>query len=71
MLKEVYFLSNFFGGEVLQPILQLFSHIRTVSYLSRLNWYQVVNKVSIVSCFAFLFNCMPVGRISDSMMVPT
>ena len=30
----------------------------------------VVNPI-MVGNFAFLFNCMPVGRTSDSMMVPT
>ena len=30
----------------------------------------VVNPIT-VGRFAFLFNCMPVGRTSDSMMVPT
>ena len=30
----------------------------------------VVNPITIGN-FAFLFNCMPVGQTSDSMMVPT
>ena len=32
--------------------------------------YLVVNPI-MVDNFAFLFNCMPVGRTSDSLMVPT
>ena len=30
----------------------------------------VVNPITVVN-FAFLFNCTPVGRTSDSMTVPT
>ena len=30
----------------------------------------VVNPITVGN-FAFLFNCTPVGRTSDSMMVPT
>ena len=30
----------------------------------------VVNTITVGN-FAFLFNCTPVGRTSDSMMVPT
>ena len=30
----------------------------------------VVNPITVIN-FAFLFNCTPVGRTSDSMMVPT
>ena len=30
----------------------------------------VVNRIG-VGKFAFLFNCMPLGRTSDSMIIPT
>ena len=32
--------------------------------------YLVVNPITVEN-FAFLFNCMPVGRTSDYLMVPT
>ena len=34
------------------------------------DYTECVNPISVGN-FAFLFNCTPVGRTSDSMMVPT
>ena len=50
-----------------------FSHYKKIGY--NINVLQqtaclVVNPIT-VGIFAFLFNCTPVGRTSDSMMVPT
>ena len=46
-----------------------------VIWVSNINVLQqtaclVVNPITVGN-FAFLFNCRPVGRTSDSMMVPT
>ena len=53
--------------------IKIISHYKTVGY--NINVLQqtaclVVNPI-MVGNFAFLFNCTPVGRTSDSMMVPT
>ena len=50
-----------------------FSHYKKIGY--NINVLQqtaclVVNPITVGN-FAFLFDCMPVGRTSDSMMVPT
>ena len=52
--------------------IKLISHYKKIGYT--INVLQqtacfVVNPIA-VSNFAFLFNCTPVGRTSDSMMVP-
>ena len=47
-------------------ISQLIRFARASSYVACL----VVNPITVGN-FAFLFNCTPVGRTSDSMMVPT
>ena len=49
------------------------SHYKKIGY--NINVLQqtaclVVNPITVGN-FAFLFNCTPVGRTSDSMMVPT
>ena len=53
--------------------IKIISHFKRIGY--NINVLQqtaclVVNAI-LVGNFAFLFNCMPVGLISDSMMVPT
>ena len=53
--------------------IKIISHYKKIGY--NINVLQqtaclVVNPIT-VSIFAFLFNCTPVGRTSDSMMVPT
>ena len=53
--------------------IKIFSHYKEIGY--NINVLQqtaclVVNPIT-VSNFAFHFNCMPVGRTSDSMVVPT
>ena len=52
---------------------KIISHYKKIGY--SINVLQqttclVVNPLTVGN-FAFLFNCMPVGRTSDSMMVPT
>ena len=48
------------------------SRARTVlSLTSYFGLYSLVDNPITVGNFAFLFNCTPVGRTSDSMMVPT
>ena len=61
--------SNNFSAQVIKII----SHYKKIGY--NINVLQqtaclVVNPITVGN-FAFLFNCMPVGRTSDSMMVPT
>ena len=60
--------SNNFSAQFIKMI----SHNKNIGY--NINVLQqtclVVNPITIGN-FAFLFNCTPVGRISDSMMVPT
>ena len=53
--------------------IKIISHYKKISY--NINVLQqtaclVVNPITVGN-FAFLFNCMPMGRTSDSMMVPT
>ena len=53
--------------------IKIISHYKKIGY--NINVLQqtaclVVNPIT-VGIFAFLFNCTPVGRTSDSMMVPT
>ena len=55
------------------PYDKIISHYKKVGY--NINVLQqtaclVVNPITVGN-FAFLFNCTPVGRTSDSMMVPT
>ena len=52
---------------------KIISHYKKIGY--NINVLQqtaclVVNPITVGN-FAFLFNCTPVGRTSDSMMVPT
>ena len=53
--------------------IKIISHYKKIGY--NINVLQqtaclVVNLITVGN-FAFLFNCAPVGRTSDSMMVPT
>ena len=53
--------------------IKIISHYKKIGY--NINVLQqtaclVVNPITVGN-FAFLFNCTPVGRTSDSMMVPT
>ena len=53
--------------------IEIISHYKKIGY--NINVLQqtaclVVNPITVGN-FAFLFNCTPVGRTSDSMMVPT
>ena len=61
--------SNNFSAQFIKII----SHYKKIGY--NINVLQqtaclVVNPIRVGN-FAFLFNCTPVGRTSDSMMVPT
>ena len=61
--------SNYFSAQFIKII----SHYKKIGY--NINVLQqtaclVVNPITVGN-FAFLFNCTPVGRTSDSMMVPT
>ena len=61
--------SNNFSAQFIKVI----SHYKKIGY--NINLLQqtaclVVNPITVGN-FAFLFNCTPVGRTSDSMMVPT
>ena len=53
--------------------IKIISHYKKIGYNSNVSQQTaclVVNPI-MVGNFAFLFNCTPVGRTSDSMMVPT
>ena len=61
--------SNIFSAQFIKRI----SHYKKIGY--NINVLQqtaclVVNPITVGN-FAFLFNCTPVGRTSESMMVPT
>ena len=61
--------SNNFSAQFIKRI----SHYKKIGY--NINVLQqtaclVVNPITVGN-FAFLFNCTPVGRTSESMMVPT
>ena len=61
--------SNYFSAQFFKII----SHYKKIGY--NINILQqtaclVINPITVGN-FAFLFNCMPVGRTSDSMTVPT
>ena len=60
--------SNYFSAQFIKMI----SHFKKIGY--NINVLQqtaclVINPIKVGN-FAFLFNCMPVGRNSDSMTVP-
>ena len=67
-LKKIVGSNNFSA-----QFIKIISHYKKIGY--NINVLQqtaclVVNPIT-VSNFAFLFNCTPVGRNADSMMVPT
>ena len=67
-LKKIVGSNNFSA-----QFIKIISHYKKIGY--NINVLQqtsclVVNQI-MVGNFAFLFNCTPVGRTSDSMMVPT
>ena len=67
-LKKIVGSNNFSA-----QFIKIISHYKKIGY--NINVLQqtaclVVNPITVGS-FAFLFNCTPVGRTSDSMMVPT
>ena len=67
-LKKIVGSNNFSAH-----FIKIISHYKKIGY--NINVLQqtaclVVNPI-MVGNFAFLFNCTPVGRTSDSMMVPT
>ena len=67
-LKKIVGSNNFSA-----QFIKIISHYKNIGY--NINVLQqtaclVVNLITVGN-FAFLFNCTPVGRTSDSMMVPT
>ena len=67
-LKKIVGSNNFSA-----QFIKIISHYKNIGY--NINVLQqtaclVVNPITVGN-FAFLFNCTPVGRTSDSMMVPT
>ena len=67
-LKKIVGSNNFSA-----QFIKIISHYKKIGY--NINVLQqtaclVVNPITVCN-FAFLFNCTPVGRTSDSMMVPT
>ena len=69
----VYKLKKIVGSNNFSAQFKIISHYKNIGY--NINVLQqtaclVVNPVTVGN-FAFLFNCTPVGRTSDSMMVPT
>ena len=70
----VYKLKKFVGSNNFSvQFIKIFCQYKKIGY--NINVLQqtaclVVNLITVGS-FAFLFNCTPVGRTSDSMMVPT
>ena len=74
MLYLVYKLKKIVGSNNFSAqFIKIISHYKKIGY--NINVLQqtaclVVNPITVGN-FAFLFNCTPVGRTSDSMMVPT
>ena len=67
-LKKIVGSNNFSA-----QFIKIISHYKKIGYninVLQQTAYLVVNLITVVN-FAFLFNCMPVGRTSDSMTVPT
>ena len=64
---------TYFAIDPKYEFIKIISHYKKIGY--NINVLQqtaclVVNPITVGN-FAFLFNCTPVGRTSDSMMVPT
>ena len=70
----VYKLKKIVGSDNFSAqFIKIISHYKKIGY--NINVLQqtaclVVNPITVGN-FAFLFNCKPVGRTSDSLMVPT
>ena len=69
-----YKLKKIFGSDNFSvQFIKIISHYKKIGY--NINILQqtacLVDNPITVGNLAFLFNCMPVGRTSDSMMVPT
>ena len=70
----VYKLKKIVGSYTFSAqFIKIISHYKKIGY--NINVFQqtaclVINSITVGN-FAFLFNCMPVGRTSDSMTVPT
>ena len=73
-MVTVYKLKKIVGSDNFSAqFIKIISHYKKIGY--NINVLQqsaclVVNPITVGN-FAFLFNCMPLGRTSDSMMVPT
>ena len=66
-LKKIVGSNNFSA-----QFIKIISHYKKIGYninVLQQTAYLVVNPITVGN-FAFLFNCTPVGRTSDSMMVP-
>ena len=70
----VHKLKNIVGSyNFLAQFIKIISHYKKIGYninVLQQTPFLVVNPITVCS-FAFLFNCTPVGRASDSMTVPT
>ena len=67
-LKKIVGSNNFSA-----QFIKIISHYKKIGYninVLQQTAFLVVNPITVGN-FAFLFNCTPVGRTSDSMMVPT
>ena len=70
----VYKLKKIRGSNNFSPqFIEIISHYKKIGY--NINVFQqiaclVVNQITVGN-FAFLFNCTPLGRTSDSLTVPT
>ena len=67
-LKKIVGSNNFSA-----QFIKIISHYKKIGYNSNVLQQTaclVVHPITVGN-FAFLFNCKPVGRTSDSMMVPT
>ena len=64
----VYKLKKIVGSKKISAqFIKIISQYKKIGY----NIYVLRQTACLVVNFAFLFNCTPVGRTSDSMMVPT
>ena len=70
----VYKLKKIVGSNnISAQFIKIISHYKKIGYyinVLKQTAYLVVNPITVGN-FAFLFNCTPVGRTSDSMMVLT
>ena len=70
----VYKLKKIVGSDNFSAqFIKIISHYKKIGYnidVLQQTACLVVNQIKVCN-FAFLFNCTPVGRTSDSMMVPT